>query len=194
LEEYGPYIRTLAWQQFPRDITRPDLDVDDIVQNACIKLWRALQDDHIISIKGYIRSIVHSEIVDIARRHKFTLPLPVDEDGELYQGDVIITQGEGMRDPAYEVEQKEFVAGCLADTADEVIRLPSCQQRAMICSLKDRVDDLLLLIETYQAHGIDIETVHWPEEKDERQKYRASLTVARKKLRASLYPRIFCDD
>jgi hypothetical protein len=94
-----------------------------------------------------------------------TLPLPVDDDGELYRGNVIITQGEGMRDPAYEVEQEEYLTNSLTQTVDEVLALPSCQQRAVICSLKDRIDNVLLLIETFREHQVDIEQVSWPEER-----------------------------
>jgi hypothetical protein len=99
-----------------------------------------------------------------------------------------------MRDPAYEVEQEEYLTNSLTQTVDEVLALPPCQQRAVICSLKDRIDNVLLLIETFGEHQVDIEQVSWPEERDERQKCRASLAVARKKLRTSLYPHIFYED
>lgn len=189
LKEYEPYIRTLVWKQLPRNMIHPDvldLDVDELVQNSRVKLWLALKKRQVTSIKAYIRSIVHSEIVDMMRRRHPTLPLPLDEDGELYQGNVIATPGEGMCDPAYEVEQEELVAEDILETVDGVLKLPPAQRRAMICSLKERIDDLLALTEAFEAREVDIEAVHLPEEAAEVQKTRASLSIARGKLRSSL--------
>ena len=196
LKKYEPYIRSLVRKQFPHDLVHPDLldlAIDDVVAEALVKLWFALQGSCITSFKAYIRCIVHSVIVDMIRKHEPTQPLPVDEDGELYQGVVIATPGEGMRDPADEAEQKEFVATCLVETVDDVLALPPCQRRAMICSLKDQIDDILLLIEAFRTRDVNIEMVDWPEEKDEVQKWRVSLSIARKKLRTSLSPRTFSE-
>lgn len=197
LKKYEPYIRSLVRKKFPRDLVHPDvldLAIDEAVEEALVKLWSALQQNCITNVQAYIRSIIRSVIADMRRKHKPTQPLPVDEEGELYQGNVIATVGEGWHDPADEVEREEFVTNSLTQTVDEVLALPSCQQRAVICSLKDRIDDVLLLVETFRAHKVNIELVNWPGERDERQKSRASLAVARKKLRTSLYPHIFCDD
>jgi hypothetical protein len=120
------------------------------------------------------------------RKHKSIQPLPVDEDGELYLGEVMATVGEGLHDPAEEVEQKEFMADCIVQTVDGVLALPPCQRRAMICSLRERIDDLLALAEAFRAHEVDIETMHSPQEAGEVQKARASLSIARSKLRSSL--------
>jgi DNA-directed RNA polymerase specialized sigma24 family protein len=197
LKKYEPYIRSLVRKQFPRDMVHPDvldLAIDEAAEEALVRLWSALQRNCITNVQAYIRPIIRSVIADLRRKHKPTQPLPVDEDGELDQGDVIATVGEGWHDPADEVEREEFVVNSLMQTVDEVLALPPCQQRAVICSLKDRIDNVLLLIETFREHQVDIEQVNWPEEREERQKCRASLTVARKKLRTSLYPHLFCDD
>jgi len=197
LKKYEPYIRSLVRKKFPRDMVHPDvldLAIDEAVQEALVKLWSALQHNCITNVQAYIRSIIRSIIADMRRKHKSTQPLPVDEEGELYQGNVIATAGEGWHDPADEVEQEEYITISLTQTVDEVLALPPCQQRAVICSLKDRIDNVLLLIETFRERQVDIEPVNWPEERDERQKCRASLTVARKKLRTSLYPHLFYDN
>ncbi len=80
-----------------------DLEIDDVVAEARAKLWLALRNGPITHINAYIRRIVHSVIIDMMRKHEPTQPLPVDEDGELDQGDVIATVGQGWHDPADEV-------------------------------------------------------------------------------------------
>jgi len=193
LRKYEPYIRSLARKQFPHNRVHPDLldlDIDEVVQNVRVKLWLTLLRERVISIRAYIRSIVHSVIVDMIRKYEPAQSLPLDEDGELYQGDLIAAAREDLRDPAHEVEEKEFTTDLLGKTVDGVLDLPSSQQRAMICSLKDQIDDLLLLVEAFKVRDVDIEAVNWPEGKSEVQKLRVSLSIARKKLRTSLYPRI----
>src|SRR5437016_5208964 len=103
LKEYEPYIRSLVRKQFPRNMVHPDvldLAIDEVAEEALVKLWFALQHDCITNVKAYVRRIVRSVIVDMRRKHKPTQPLPVDEEGELYQGDVIATVGQGWHDPA----------------------------------------------------------------------------------------------
>jgi len=65
------------------------------------------REKHIEYPKAYIRKIVNNEFNDILRRRKPLLPLPTDEDGEIYMGNVILTESEGMSDPAHEFEQEE---------------------------------------------------------------------------------------
>src|SRR5256885_16695694 len=90
LRRNDDYILTLAREKVPRHIASPevlDLEIHELAQRSRIKLWRALQKRHITHLKAYIRRIVHSESMDMVRSYKPDLPLPVDEDGELYQGD-----------------------------------------------------------------------------------------------------------
>jgi len=69
-------------------------------------------------------------------------------------------------------------------TVDEILKLPTRQQRAMICALKDQVADILPLTEAFAARGLDIGAINWPRKKDEVRQLRASLGVARAKLRS----------
>src|SRR2546428_331620 len=66
-----------------------DLEIDEIAQRVRIKLWQALHQKRVAHPEAYIQCIVHNEFVDLARRRKRTLPLPMDAEGELYQGKVL---------------------------------------------------------------------------------------------------------
>ncbi len=109
------------------------------------------------------------------------LSLPIDENGELYHGHVLFAKG--APDPASEVEQEELIADCMAKVVDDVLTLPSRQQQAMICSLKELLEDILPLIRAFKRRGVNIEAVRRPEQKDEAQRLMASLSIARRKLR-----------
>ena len=187
LERYDAYILALAREKVPRHIASPevlDLEIHELAQRSRIKLWRTLQKRHITHISAYIRCIVHSESMDMVRSYKPDLPLPVDEDGELYQGDVLVALSEGMRDPLYELEQKEMAAEYITQAVDVLRSFPPCQRRAMICSLKDQLDDVLTLTKAFKKFEINIETVRWPSQKEEVKNLKASLSIAHKKLRS----------
>ena len=186
LEDYDAYIVALARKNVPHIVTSPevlDLDIDELAQNSRIKLWIAYQKKQITSLKAYIRCIVRTQAVNMVREHQSVLPLPADEEGELYQGNLLVTPSEGMRNPVEELEQEEMIADYIAKTVDEVLKLPPRQQLSMICSLKEELDDFLLLVNSFKEREVDIETVNSPEEKEEVQRNRASLSVARKKMR-----------
>src|SRR5579859_5259355 len=122
--------------------------------------------------------------MDMIRRYRPNLPLPVDEDGELYQGDVLMVPGEEMQDPLYELEQKEMAAEYITQVVDALSSFPPCQQQVMICSLKDQLDDVLPLTQAFKKFKINIETRRWPSKKKEVKNLKASLSAARKKLRS----------
>ena len=187
LEQHDEYIVALAKKYLPRTIAPAevlDLEIDELAQNSRIKLWLALQKRKITHPRSYIRCIVQTESVDMIRQHKPILPLLTDEDGELKQGNLLAIPGEGMQDPLYELEREEMMADYIAKAVDDVLKLPACQQSAMICALKDQLDDVLLLIEAFKKRQVGIEAVDWPEKKEEIQRIRASLSIARKKLRS----------
>ena len=189
LRQNDGYILALSREKVPRHIASPevlDLEIHELAQRSRIKLWRTLQKSHITYLKAYIRRIVHSESMDMARRYKSNLPLPVDEDGELYQGDVLVAPSEGMQDPLYELEQKEMAAEYITQVVDVLLALPPCQRRVMICSLKDQLDDVLTLTKVFQRFEVNFETVRWPSQKKEVKNLKASLSIARKKVRSHL--------
>ena len=187
LRQNDDYIVALAREKVPRHIVSPemlDLEIHELAQRSRIKLWRALQKNRITNIKPYIKCIVRSESVDMVRRYKPHLPLPVDEDGELFQGNALLAPGEGMQDPLYELEQKEMAEEYITQAVDVLRSFPPCQRQVMICSLKDQVDDVSTLTKAFKKFEIDV--VSWPSEKEEVIKLKASLSAARKKLRSNL--------
>lgn len=186
LEQHDPYIVALARKQVPRNITSPETladDIDELAQNTRIRLWMSLQKGSIANPRAYIRSIVYTEAVNMVRRHKPAFQLPLDDYGELYQGRLLLSPGEGMQDPSVELEEEEMTTEFIQTTVDAVLKLPPRQQQAMICSLKDQLDNILTLVESFRDKQVDIESMHWPEEKDEAQRLYASLSIAWKKLR-----------
>jgi hypothetical protein len=105
--------------------------------------------------------------MDMIRGYKPDLPLPLDEEGELYQGNVLVTPSEGMQDPLYELEQKERGVEYIRQVVDVLRSLPPCQRRVMICSLKDQLDDVLTLAQVFKNFEINIEAERWPSKKKE---------------------------
>ena len=118
------------------------------------------------------------------RSSKSELPLPLDEEGELYQGNVLVMFSEGMQDPLYELVQKETAAEYITQAVDILRSFPHCQRQVMICSLKDQLDDVLTLTKAFKKFEINIETVRWPSQKEEVKNLKASLSIAHKKLRS----------
>jgi hypothetical protein len=187
LEIEQAYIIALARQEVPFSIVSHAVlrdEIDELAQSTLIKYWLALTRRQIISPKAYIRSIAHSQALDMLRRYKPILPLPLDEEGEIYHGNAMVVPGEGMQDPAQEFERDEIVVDWLEKIVGGILSLPRCQQYAMICSLKDHLEDTHPLLNAFREHGIDIEAIQWPQKKADVQSLQSSLSVARKKMRA----------
>ncbi len=185
LEQYDPYIQMLVRKKVQRSSARVgDLDADDLIQRVRIKVWRALQKGTINNPGAYIQRVVDTVNIDAARHYRLVLPLMWDEEGELYQGNLLIMPGKGMQDPADELEQKEDEIEVLQRLVAAVSALPPRQQYATICALKNRFDDLRKLVSAFKALGIDIEKVHWPTDEKDVQRLRASLSFSRRKLRS----------
>jgi RNA polymerase sigma factor (sigma-70 family) len=163
-----------------------DLEIDDLVQRVRIKFWLALQEKEIIYPKAYIRRIVHSEIVDRIRRQKPVLHLLEDQEGEIYCGEVLVSLGEEMTDPAYVVEQQEEVTSRMEEVVGAILKLPLYQRHVMICTLRDRVDDALLLADAFRQHGCDLRQWQWPQMRREKVLLQASLSSARHSIARSI--------
>jgi DNA-directed RNA polymerase specialized sigma24 family protein len=185
LAQYDTYIQNQVQARFPSYVFAPDvvdLEIDEIIQIVRIKLWLTLQDCHINYPRAYIRKIVQTTIIDKMRQRKKYWPLSMNEDGEPCQGDPLIIPGKGMRDPADELEEQEVDPDRLKSLIDAVDSLPSRQQYALICRLKDNIDDTLILIHSLHNPKVDPAKVHWPEETADKQCLKASLSAVRKKL------------
>jgi hypothetical protein len=185
LAQLDGFIVAVACNTVPRNAILPELledEIDELAQTIRIKLWRTLRSRHIMSPKSYIRAIARSESIRAIYRLRASVPLPLDQEGELYQGQVLTTPSEGMQDPADEIEQKETTADIIADAVSAVVSLPPLQQQAMICALKDQIEDVLTLIVAFRRYEVDIEKIQWPENKADTHRLKASLSIARKKL------------
>ncbi len=185
LLQYDAYIVDLARNNVPHNVVRPELlsdEISEIAQRVRIKLWLNLRKKTIKNIKAYVRCIVCSEVIDMVRRYRSTFPLLLNEDGELYQENMLAILGGGMQDPACEVEQAEALDDSVQAISEGMMKLPPRQQYAMICSLKARLDDVLPIMNALRNQGIDIEAINCPEEENDLRNLRASLSVARKKF------------
>ena len=160
-----------------------DLELDEIIQRVRIKLWQALEKRDIRYPYAYVKLIIQSEFIDMTRRQKPYLSLSIDE--ELTHAEVEIA-ARHMADPAETVAQRIDASTCLKEMIQAVLALPPRQQNAMICSLKERVDDLRQLIEAFKVYKMDIQAIQWPVGKAEKQLLHASLVPAKKTLRKSL--------
>lgn len=188
LDHCDSLIRTLAGKNIPYTITSADvidLDIDELAQITRFKLWLALQKQDIHNTNAYIRRIVHNEAINMVRQHKPVGPLITDGEGEPYLAHRMIASSQATQDPAEKIEHEEMLSSYSRKLIQIVLELPPQQQRAMICALKDQIADILPLVDMFLPYGIDIESIHWPETKKELQRMRASLSIARRKLRAS---------
>ena len=185
LEQYDPFIISQAREVMLQNchVARAsvlDLEIDELAQRVRIKFWQVLKGRQIEYSKAYIKRIVHSEFIDMLRRNKpqRSLPLPVDEEGEIFQGNMLVMRSEGMSDPAEVVEQQAEAELCITEIIEAVSRLPERQQRVMVCSLRDRVDNLAQFEHACERQE-HLETLQWPVEKAEKQLLQASLSSAR---------------
>ena len=137
---------------------------------------------HIEHHRAYIRSIVSNEFNDLGRRRKASLPLPTDEDGELYMGDVLLSESNELADPAIAFEKEEATDDLLKLTVQVVTDLPPRMKLAMINHLKDQVDSLIRLTEAFEKHAINIKTMKWPDDLVDSKRLKASLSPARHML------------
>ncbi len=193
LEEYDAYIIRQVeerMRQHPHVVHADvfDLETDELVQRVRIKFWRALEDKHIDYPRTYIKRIVNSEFIDLVRRLKpqHAQSLPVDEEGELYQGHMLVAPSAGMNDPAEEYEEKVEFSSRIKEVVDAVLQLPERQQHAIICTMRDRVDDIDALNQAFKERKADIENWQWPQVHAEKLLLRASLAYARCKVGMSL--------
>jgi DNA-directed RNA polymerase specialized sigma24 family protein len=187
LERYDAYIVALAYKSVPRNVVlaeRLSDAADELAQSVRIKLWCMVKKRSIQNPKAYIWRIVRNEAVNIVRKYKSPSSLSINEEEELYQSTPLVELSEGMRDPLDKVEQEEVIADYVRRIVEAVLRLPlpPRQQYAVICSLKDHINDVFLVIYILRNNVMNVGGIHWLEEKDELQNLQASLSVARKKL------------
>jgi DNA-directed RNA polymerase specialized sigma24 family protein len=191
LEQLDPYIIMLVKQRVQHSLTiaHPavlDLEIDELIQRIRIKFWRALEEKSIEYPRAYVRRIVNSEFIDMTRRRKPLPSLSLDQEGEIFRGEALVALSESMADPASVIEQRAAVGSRMEEVARAVLQLPCRQKHAMICELRDRVDNVIQLNAAFQVRHVDIERWQWPAQKAEKQRLRASLSAARVTLGRAL--------
>lgn len=186
LHRYDAYIVALAWKKLPRTVVPlallPD-EREDLAQRVRIKLWQTLQKRPIGNLKAYIGCIVFTEVITLLRQGRAALPLPSGEDEECSWQDVLGTPFKDTHDPAQQIEQEEALDALTKQVAAALLHLPPRQFQAMLCALKDHLEDVLPIIEALKQRGVKIDEIHWPQAKNEVHTWRISLSVARRKLR-----------
>jgi DNA-directed RNA polymerase specialized sigma24 family protein len=188
LRQYDRYIVALARKELPHIAMHTDVledDIDEIAQMARIKLSSALRKGPIGNLNAYVKKIVRSQRIDLLRKYKYTLPIIIDEEGEIQQGKVLFLYNRDSSDPAQELEQQQQFTHIVEKMVEEVLKLPRKQQYAFICLLKDHASETLPLLCALVQHGIDVESAQWSKKPGERQSQRSSLSMARKKLLAA---------
>ncbi|HEY7417574.1 MAG TPA: hypothetical protein VH593_20490 [Ktedonobacteraceae bacterium] len=156
-----------------------NVEIDELTQRTRIKFWRTLEKHHIHHPRSYVKHIIYSEFHDMVRQQKVQVALVDDE--ECDEGETMHTP-----DPADIAERQEEDIAFLHELVQLVLKLPRRQQFAMICLLKDQVDDLALLTRTFQQYTVDINTIHWPGNNAGRKLLQASLYLARQTIARQL--------
>lgn len=187
IECYNAYIAVLARRYVPRRMVRPEQiedEIEDIIQETRIRLWKTLmlKNVRILCLEAYIARIVRNLCRDIGRRRPL-YGLPVDADGELQQGSTLILQNEGMQEPGYELEQREQLAARVVWIVDAILELPYKQRCAFIALLKKDKEITLPILRILKKRGIEVEAIQMASGGNTLARQRASLSVARKRLR-----------
>lgn len=74
VEPHGAHLRAYLRKQFPRLA-----DVDDVVQEAHLRMWRARRQARVASAKGYLFTIARNVALGIFRREKNVERVPVED-------------------------------------------------------------------------------------------------------------------
>ncbi len=123
-----------------------ELEIDEIIQRVRIKLWWELQKRKITHLKAYIKVLVRSEYLDLCRQQRLAPSLNSDDTRDELELASVAT-GEEMQAPANELEQQEISADIISEIVQIICKLPARQRYAMLCSLKDYIDNAPRLIE-----------------------------------------------
>ena len=199
LEQYDTYIYALARKSIYNTHMRirPNLleeRTDELAQRVRIKLWQALQQRPITNLRAYIRRIVCNEVISMIRQQLRAVPLSLNEEGEMFQGQLLVERSEGMNDPAFEAEQLETIDYYISLVACAVAKLPPRQQRAMICSLKEQLGNCKYFTEVCKHWNINTDSIAWPDGADELRRLKACISPARKNIRSLMAHTPFSDN
>lgn len=155
---------------------------DEISQNVRIKLWRALEMRVISYPYAYVRTIIKNTFNDLGRECLPPEQVSLDEYGEVSHGSVLVHLSEGWENPEQVVEQKEALTNWLEIASAAILLLPPRQQISMVCSLFQHIDDVVKLKKVFELYEVPIVMEDWPNDVEEKQRLRALVSVARRKV------------
>lgn len=183
LERYYDNIQTLVKQFIANTPLSARLEVgkvDDLVQETCMRLYHRLEQASrsITNLQAYIQATVQHVCRDWSRKKRSVLAPDKDTD------ELAISQN-----PMINREQQEL-QNFIDEVIEQVIALPSCQRRAVLCLLKEHLDDTSLLAQALLEHNINLGNIDWPEDEWEKQRLCASLSIAQKKLRTMFFQQV----
>jgi DNA-directed RNA polymerase specialized sigma24 family protein len=188
LEQLDSFIKSLAQKQVPRNAVFTDSlydRIDELTQRIRLKFNEQLQKRDITNPKAYLYSIARTEAVNMVREHRQMLPLPESEEGEGQLSNAMSMVSEDMQDPAEILVRKEAEGEQIATLVKETDELFPVQQNALLHQLKERIEDVLPLVDALKDVGIDVEMASQPDD-EKVASSRTSLSIVRKKLRAAL--------
>jgi DNA-directed RNA polymerase specialized sigma24 family protein len=186
LHSCDAYIVALARAKLPRTglpLVLLSDEREELAQGVRIKLWQTLQTRRVLNLKAYIGCMVFTEVIDLLRRRRAHLLLPLEDEAVSCWQDVRAAALQDTDDPASQIEQEEVLDELSKQVATALLHLPPRQFQAMIWALKDRLDDFLPLLDALEKSGVKIDEIHWPQANNEVKNWQASLSIARKKLR-----------
>jgi DNA-directed RNA polymerase specialized sigma24 family protein len=179
--EYFEYIREAAQRLVSGNIG--PVDYEDVAQEVSLKLWLISQRQVIGSPKTYAMKVLRTVKVDMLRKYRPNLyqSLPTDEEDEILEGHLMIMADVEQENPEVIVEQEEAFGELMAIVLGVVCELRPRQQQATVCTLKDRIDNLIPLVDALREKNIETD-LEWPAEKTDKQRLYASYAPVRRKL------------
>ena len=127
VEEFGVLLRRAIVRFCPRD---KGLQFDDIEQEACLRLWRALQDEReVTNYASYLYRIAATATIDAMRRiqarHEEQLDILVEQRTD--EGEMMLLPAPVKDSPERLAESREAVDRVMSAVA----KLPDAQRRAV---------------------------------------------------------------
>lgn len=151
LAQYDQYIVTFVRQRALRSASfagpsQFDLEVDEMVQQVCIKFWQALSEKHIEHPKAYLRAIVWNKFHELSHKRRQPLPLFANDDGgERYLNDMEKLGEMWGIDYVDDFEESDSLVELMDSTVSTLTKLVPRQRQAMICDLNGKKDASLLI-------------------------------------------------
>ena len=156
--------------------------MQEVAQSTRIKTWLALQERKVEHLKAYIMCIIYHEFISIVRQKSRFVQMLTGENGETVQNSVMFVQDEMLRDPAVVLERRLDVEERMQAFAKATQLLPSRQMQAILCSMIEKVDDIIGFKKVIEDHHIDIEVFVWPDNEADKKLLKASIQPARRKV------------